>query len=306
VTKGRERVIADLAARQRGVVTRAQLLEIGLTRDAIDNWVKSARLHSLYRAVYLLGHARPMEGARELAAVLASGPDAVLSHGSAARMWRLLSVEAADVDVTVPGRDCRSRPGIRMHRVAALDRRDVRKLGGIPITTPARTILDLAAAVSSRELERALSEAQARRLAPRNQLLPLLARCSGRPGARALRALIEEGSAAALTRSEAEERLLALIRAAELPAPEVNTRIGRHEVDFLWRDHGLIVEVDGFRFHSSRSAFERDRLRDAELGGMGYRVMRITWRQIVDGPEALIARITKALAAGEHPRRRPR
>jgi very-short-patch-repair endonuclease len=303
VTKGRERVIADLAARQRGVVTRAQLLEIGLTRDAIDNWVKSARLHSLYRAVYLLGHARPMEGARELAAVLASGPDAVLSHGSAARMWRLLSVEAADVDVTVPGRDCRSRPGIRMHRVAALDRRDVRKLGGIPITTPARTILDLAAAVSSRELERALSEAQARRLAPSNQLLPLLARCSGRPGARALRALIEEGSAAALTRSEAEERLLALIRVARLPAPETNVRVGRYEVDFLWRDRGLVVEVDGFKYHSSRAAFERDRVRDAELGALGFRVIRVTWRQIVDGPEELIARLGAALAAPARSRR---
>ena len=193
-----------------------------------------------------------------------------------------------------------------MHRVATLDPRDVRTLGGIPVTSPPRTIVDLSGAVPPRELERALAEAHTRRLAPRNQLLPLLARCSGRRGARALRSLIDDDAAPALTRSEAEERLLALIREAELPAPEANVRIGRHEVDFLWRDHGLVVEVDGFRFHSSRSAFERDRLRDAELGGMGYRVMRITWRQIVDGPEALIARITKALAAGEHARSRPR
>ena len=102
----------------------------------------------------------------------------------------------------------------------------------------------------------------------------------------------------ALTRSEAEERLLTLIRSAELPAPETNIRIGRHEVDLVWRDQRLIVEVDGFRFHSSRSAFERDRRRDAELGTLGFRVMRVTWRQIVDEPQALIARLATALAVG--------
>jgi very-short-patch-repair endonuclease len=305
-SEARGRAIARLAARQRGVITRAQLLEAGLTRNAIDNWLKSARLHSLYRGVYLLGHAHSIEGARELGAVLACGPGAVLSHRSAAALWRLLPDAGDDVDITVVGHNCGLKPGIRLHRVAALDRSDVRRLGGIPVTSPARTILDLSAVVAPRELERAFAEVHARRLAHRNQLLPLLARCSGRRGARALRTLIDDDAAPALTRSEAEERLLALIRAAELPAPEANVRIGRHEVDFLWRDHGLVVEVDGFRFHSSRSAFERDRLRDAELGGMGYRVMRITWRQIVDGPEALIARITKALAAGEHPRSRPR
>jgi very-short-patch-repair endonuclease len=305
-SSARGRAIAKLAARQRGVISRAQLLETGLTRDAIDNWLKSARLHPLYRGVYLLGHPRSIEGARELAAVLACGPGSVLSHRSAATLWRLLPDPGGDVDITLAGRHCGAKQGIRIHRLAALDPRDVRTLGGIPVTSPPRTILDLSAVVPPRELERALAEAHTRRLARRNQLLPLLARCSGRRGARALRTLIDDDAAPALTRSEAEERLLALIRAAELPAPEANVRIGRHEVDFLWPDHGLVVEVDGFRFHSSRSAFERDRLRDAELGGMGYRVMRITWRQIVDGPEALIARISKALAAGEHPRSRPR
>jgi very-short-patch-repair endonuclease len=112
-------------------------------------------------------------------------------------------------------------------------------------------------------------------------------------------ALLDRDAKPALTRSEAEERLLALIRSAELPEPELNVRIGRHEVDFLWRDRGLVVEVDGFRYHSSRDAFERDRLRDAELGAQGFTVMRITWRQIVGSPEAVVARIAMALGAGE-------
>jgi very-short-patch-repair endonuclease len=294
VNKPRDRRIAALAARQRGLLTRKQLLEIGLTPEAIDHWLRSARLHRLYRGVYLLGHAGVTEGARELGAVLACGTGAVVSHRSAAGLWRLLAA-TGDVEVTVAGRDCRSRPGIRVHRVSALDPRDIRKLGGTPITSPARTILDLAAVVRPRELEQALAEAYARRLARRSELVSLLARRLSRPGTRALRALLDDGTPA-LTRSQAEERLLALIRAAELPAPETNIRIRRHEVDFLWREQRLVVEVDGFAFHSSRSAFERDRRRDAELGTLGFRVMRVTWRQIVNGPEALIARLAKALA----------
>jgi very-short-patch-repair endonuclease len=291
----RERAIAALAGRQRGLVTRDQLYELGLTRDAIDNRVKSARLHAIHRGVYLVGHAVPVEGARELAAALSCGPGAVVSHRSAAGLWRLLSEPTGDPDVTVPGRDCRRERGIRVHLVAALDRRDVRTVRGIPVTTPARTLLDLAAAASLRQLERALAEAEARRLTRRNELLSLLARVGARPGASVLRALVEANTAPSLTRSEAEERFWALIKAAELPTPETNVRVGPYEVDFLWRDHGLIVEVDGFRFHSSRTSFERDRRRDAELVSRGYRVIRVTWRQIVDRPEALAARIATAL-----------
>ena len=292
-----ERAIAELAAKQRGVITRAQLIELGLTRTTIDNWVKHSRLHPLYRGVYLLGHAGVTEGARELGAVLACGRGAVISHRSAAWLWRLLPAAKGDVEVTVAGRDCRSRPGIRVHRVRDLDRRDIRKLGRIPITSPARTILDLAAVVGPRELEQALAEAYARRLARRSELVSLLARRPSRPGTRALRALLDDGTPA-LTRSQAEDRLLALIRAAELPQPEVNVRIGRHEVDFMWRDQRLVVEVDGFAFHSSRAAFERDRRRDSELSSQGFRVTRVTWRQIVDEPVALVARLATALMVG--------
>jgi very-short-patch-repair endonuclease len=202
-----------------------------------------------------------------------------------------------DVDVTVPARDPGKKPGIRVHRTRALDRRDVRTCDGVPITTPARTLLDLAGEASARELERALAEAHVRRLTSHRDLLSLLARHGRRPGSPEIRRFVEGDRGAQLTRSQAEERFLALMRAAQLPMPDVNVRIGPIEVDFLWREERLVVEVDGFRFHASRAAFERDRLRDAELQASGFRVMRVTWRQLTRTREATLARIASALAA---------
>jgi very-short-patch-repair endonuclease len=295
-TAARERAIADLASRQRGLVTRTQLLQAGLTRAAVDNRVKSGRLQPLYRGVYLLGHAHLSDGARELGAVLACGPNAFVSHRSAAGLWHLYPAQSTEVDITVVGRNPGSKRGIRVHRAPALGRSEIRRLGGIPLTSPARTILDLAGSVASRELERAYAEAETRRLVRRNELLALLARYPHRPGAAGLRSLIEGDARPALTRSEAEERLLALIRSAELPAPELNARVAGIEVDFLWRDRRLVVEVDGFAFHSHRAAFERDRERDAALAALGYRIVRVTWRQIVHRPATVLARIAAALA----------
>lgn len=288
--------IAKLAARQRGVVTRGQLLKLGLGRNAIGGRLRSGRLHRLYRGVYLVGHAAPMPGARELGAVLACGTGAVLSHRSAAVLWHLLPSLPRDITVTVAGRDCRGPDGIKVHRVTALSRRQIRKLGPIPITSPARTLLDIAPTVPARQLEQAVAEAQSRRLVRHNDLTALLA-LGPRAGVAALRPLLDTNATPSLTRSEAEERFLGLIRDAGLPPPESNVVIENLEVDFLWRDARLIVEVDGFAFRSSRTAFERDRARDAVLAAAGYRVIRVTWRQIVNHPEALIARITAALRA---------
>jgi very-short-patch-repair endonuclease len=147
-----------------------------------------------------------------------------------------------------------------------------------------------------REVERALAEAEVRRLLRRHEVITALARAGRHRGTAALRKLLAADRAPALTRSEAEERLLALIRSAQVPLPDVNVRLGRHEVDFLWREEGLVVEADGFGFHSSRLAFERDRSRDAELQAQGWRVIRVTWRQIVHQPEVVVARIAAALA----------
>ena len=150
--------------------------------------------------------------------------------------------------------------------------------------------------MSPRELERAVADAQRRRLTTRGALVSVLARYPGRAGTRALRALLETRGAPALTRSEAEERLLTLTRKGQLPAPDVNVRVGPYEVDFLWREARLVVEVDGFAFHRDRDAFEADRRRDAELAARGFNVIRVTWRRLIDEPEAVLVRIGQALA----------
>ena len=165
-----------------------------------------------------------------------------------------------------------------------------RALGGIPLTSPTRTILDLAAARDP-FLETATARALRRNLTSRRMLHQ---RASGRPGYRFLLRFLDSGPA--LTESEAESRLLNLIRRAGLPQPESNITLGRFVVDFLWRAQRLVVEVDGFEFHSDRETFESDRVRDAELQAMAFRVLRVTWRAIVHEPEAVIARIAAALA----------
>ena len=288
-----ESPIPAIAARQWGVVTRKQLLAAGFDPASIARRIRAGRLHPIHRGVYLVGHSVPTARSREMAAVLACGQDAVLSHRDAAALHELLPHPArpVPVNVSVAERDCRRRPGIRVHRVKAWEPGEIGTLDSIPITSPARTVLDLAA-VNAAELEQVLAEAERRRLVRPSELIE---RSRGRPGRPMLRSLIEVGPS--FTRSEAERRLLRLIRSAALPSPETNARLCGYEVDFLWRDAGLAVEVDGYAFHRSRQAFERDRARDADMAVAGYTVVRITWRQLVEQPEAVVARIAGALAS---------
>jgi very-short-patch-repair endonuclease len=232
-----------------------------------------------------------------MAACLACGASAVVSHRSAAALWQLVrqASPSTPVDVSIPVDSRRVRPGIRVRRVPTLTSDEVTELDGIPITTPARTLYDLGNSVGARELERALAEAFAQRLVRPTHLQRLLSRFEGRRGSRALRTLLEDGEPV-LTRSEAEERFLALIRKAQLDSPAVNAEIAGYEVDFLWRAERLVVEIDGFAFHSSPGAFEGDRRRDAVLAAAGLRVMRVTWRHLLDEPEAVLARLAKVLA----------
>jgi Transcriptional regulator, AbiEi antitoxin len=221
-------LVNELAGRQHGVVTRAQLLRAGLSRDGIDNRVKAGWLRPVHRGVYAVGPITVTRAA-EMAAVLACGEGAVLSHHSAAALWQILPYPAGEhlVHVTVPRGRAAKRPGIHVRRVKGVQRDETTTIGGIPTTTPARTLLDVTGAVTPRHLEQALAEAERRRLANRTLLLTLLARYPARPGSRSLRALLEDGARPALTRSEAEERLLGLVRGAQLPAPDVNVRSSR-------------------------------------------------------------------------------
>jgi very-short-patch-repair endonuclease len=288
-------MIATLASMQYGVVSRAQLLAAGIGPGAIETRLRSHRLHPLHRGVYAVGHTALAPLAREMAALLACGPGAVLSHRTAAWIWRILEVAGELIEVTVP-HSSRRRPGLIVHRSQSLRPDQTRVRCGIPVTAPARTLLDLAETVSARELERAFDEAITRRLTTAAALAAAVQQGNGHRGVRALRELLARSGEPTLTRSEAEERFLALTREAGLPAPRVNVYVGSHLVDFVWHDCRLVVEVDGYRFHSSPTAFERDRRRDADLTAAGFRVLRITWRQLVNQPMAVIARLAQALA----------
>lgn len=291
-----DRVIAELAARQNGVVTRQHLLDAGLKRGAIAHRLAAGRLHRIHRGVYLVGHSVPPPLARETAALFAVGPGSALSHRSASHRLGLLPDWKGDVDVLTTGSDPGPFAGIKVHRTRQLDPKDLTRRHGLPLTAPARTLLDLSEVVPARQVERAMAEALRARLVTQAEIEALLARSPGRRGIAVLRELLAAAHGPALTRSEAEHRFLALVRAGGLPAPETNVRVAGHEVDFLWRETRCIVEVDGFAFHSTRAAFERDRLRDAELHAAGFTVTRITWRQVAQEREALLVRLARTLA----------
>jgi very-short-patch-repair endonuclease len=291
-----EEVAARLAATQHGVVTRAQLREAGVGPDVIDHRVRTGRVRRLHRGVYLVGAVAPPH-ASEMAACLACGPRAAISHRSAAILWEIVRRGRVPpiVEVAIPG-GLRQRPGIRVHRILTLRPEEVTRLHGIPITTTVRTLYDLAAVLRRRPLERAVAEAIARGLTSVGELKAMAERRAGRRGASRLGAVFDRGSPA-LTRSEAEERFLRLVRRARLDPPEVNVSVAGHEVDFYWPAERLAVEVDGFPYHASPRAFERDRRRDADLAAVGLRVVRIASGQLTREPERLLIQLGRALAA---------
>jgi hypothetical protein len=255
---GRRARLEVLIRRQHGVVTHAQLVEEGVRRGAIEHRKASGRLTVIHRGVYLVGPLAA-EGAPEMAAVLACGPDAYLSHDSAAQLRKLLPLpdSPGPAHVTVAGRNPRRRRDIHIHRAITLEPDETTVLDGIPITTVARTILDLAATLDNPELEHLVAEAYAANLTSRHQLHSLIARHPNRPGAPALRALL--AVTPARTRSKPERMLLALLRRARLPEPRANTRLRGYEVDLVWPQHRLVVEFDGHAFHANRPNRHRAR-----------------------------------------------
>jgi very-short-patch-repair endonuclease len=290
---------AAVAARQYGVVTLHQLKECGLGAGAIQLRVAAGRLQRLWRGVYAFGHSELRPEGRLLGAVLACGPGAVLSHRSAANRWGILATARAKIDVTVATRAGRpKRPGIDLHCVRRLDGADVTALDGIPITTVARTLVDLCAVVPNRMIERALEQSYVLQLITPNAIEATLDRAAGRKTAALRKLLARETSQPTLTRSELEEAFLALCRRGGLPDPEVNVQLHGYEVDFLWRKQRRVVEVDGYAFHSVRGAFERDRRKDVDLELAGFPVTRFTHDQVVREPEDTLRR-TQRLVNGQ-------
>jgi hypothetical protein len=291
-----ERRVADLAAEQHGVVARRQLLALGFSRKAIDRRVQCGRWHGIYRGVYAVGHRNLTGHGRWMAAVLASGPSALLSHRSAAALWNLLPTSKTLVDVTSIRPNTAGRSGIAIHRVKAIHPDDRALREGIPVTSIARTLLDLSAVAQRRQLERAVEQAEFLGLFDLRAIESLQTRTHRRAGWRQLRATLRIYREPAPTRSELERRFLDLCRDAALPPPAVNAFVAGLEVDFVWHDDRLVVELDGHAFHRTRAAFERDRVRDASLLVAGYRVLRVTHRRLEAEPAAVIAEARALLA----------
>jgi very-short-patch-repair endonuclease len=259
--------IARIAERQHGVLNIEQLRSVGLTDDAVKGRVRTGRLYRIHQGVYTPGHARLSHEGRWLAAVLACG--GALSHRSAAALWRLLPPRSGPIDVSVAGDGGRNRrKGIRVHRSRTLRPGDITGRLGIAVTTPARTIMDLRNAAKAHR-SNAISAPELRQAVRQAGVLGLQ---------------IEAAEEADRTRSELEHLFLQLCKRHGLPMPEVNVWIESLLVDFLWRNRSLIVETDGYRFHSDRAAFEDDRRRDLKLKARGYEVLRLSYRQVVEEP----------------------
>jgi very-short-patch-repair endonuclease len=277
----RDERLAALAARQHGVVTTAQLEELGISLDAALKRTWRGHLHRVHRGVYAVGHPRLSMHGTWMAAVLAIGAGAVLSHRSAAELWGLLPFAAGVSQVTIPADTGRAkRRGIRIHRSRTLTPADRTRRLSIPVTTPTRTLLDLARVTGQQELARARRQAEFLGLALDAGRLDSAGR-----------------SHHDRTRTALEQRFLRLCRRHRLPSPEVNARVGRYEADFLWREQRLIVETDGWDAHRGRIAFEQDRRRATALALDGYEVMRVTWRQVQEEPGTVAAAVRARLRA---------
>jgi len=289
-----EAVVARIARSQQGIVSASQLAAAGFGPNATGRRVAGGWLVRRHAGVYQLGvHCGPLGD--EMAALMACGAGSVLGHWASMAVFDVRGREGRPVDVLVPRDFAGQLDGVRRHVTRWLAPGDVVERHGMPVTVPARTLLDLAARISQRELERLVEDTQVRRLTSVGELQAMVERGAGRRGVRKLRAIVEELDEPLFTRSEAERLLLATVRAANLPLPRTNVRVAGLEVDALWPEQRLVVEVDGFAVHGTRVAFERDRRRDARLLLAGYRVIRLTWRQLTRERSSVVGLLRSAL-----------
>jgi very-short-patch-repair endonuclease len=288
-------VCARLASRQHGVIHRGQLIQAGVSPMVVRRLVNTGALHRLHRGVYAVGHLALPPFAAEQAALLACGQPSLVAGRSALRLWGITQVRPPEIHVLAVGHHCRQKAGIRVHLVDSLDRRDRRTRHGLLVTSPSRTLVDVAGTISAIDLDELIAESRALRLVRPGELEAALARAGRTVGAARMRRFLASEGEPGITRSKAERILRRLLREARLSGPETNVRVVGHEVDFLWRNEKLVVEFDGYRFHGHRRAFERDRRKDVELVNAGYQVLRFTWRQLTEEPLVVIAAIARAL-----------
>jgi very-short-patch-repair endonuclease len=281
-------------------VTRRQLAAIGVRGSSVERRVESGRLVRLYRGVFAVGHVQRTQETRWIAAVMACGQGAALSHLDAAALWRIYESRGPSIHVTTTKRSSRTLPGITVHRARRLDPADVTKKDGIPVTTVARTLVDLTDVLSSDRLLRAIREAEYLKLLDTDSLTAAVQRANGRKRLTELTKAIERHNPGQIVREELEHRFLELVHAAGLPEPKTNvkvkTRRRTYVVDCLWPDQGVAVELDGRAAHARAAAFEQDRARDAALTATGLRPLRFTWHRVTEEPGDVVAELKATLS----------
>ena len=290
--------ITALAIRQHGVFATWQLPSIRVSARPLLPRVRDGRLRCLHRGVYAIGPYVSERG-RWMAAALAVGPRGLLSHRAGGSLWDLIASKAGRIDVTVPRGSPRPRPGLRVHTARGLLRRDVAAIDGIPVTSLARTLLDLASVLSEVELRRAYERAERLEILDVTSIRELLARASGHRGVGRLAALLDyDPAAAAQAESELERLFLDLLRAHGIPAPQVNVLVDGYLVDAFWPEANLVVELDGYEFHNDRETFERDRRKVAQLRRAGREVVSFTFAQVTREPTWVIETVLELLERG--------
>jgi very-short-patch-repair endonuclease len=292
--------LAELAERQHGVVCRRQLSALGFSSQAIKTLVSRKRLHRLHRSVYAVGHTRLKAQGRWMAAVLACGPGAVLSHRDAAALHDLRPVGSGKIDVTAPSRH--RLPGIRAHYFRILHAQDTTTVDGIPVTSLARTYLDLAEIISHARLIDMLEDGERQSKLDVSAIDATIARNPGRHGIEPLQAAMAElTDAPPMLQSRLERAFRHIARAHDLPMPQFNGYAEGLLVDMVWREHRLVVEVDGRKWHIGKRAFAEDRRRDRTLVRAGWRVVRFTEDQVEQDPAGVAAELSELLRDGPWP-----
>jgi very-short-patch-repair endonuclease len=285
----------DLARNQHGVISSDQLQEIGYTRQAIYHRIRTGRLHPLHRGVYAVGRPHVTDHGRWMAAVIACGAGSMLSHSSAAALWRIGPEQRNLVELSLPSLSRRCRPGLQIHQRPSLQDRDMTAEFGIPVTTPVQTLLDMTPRLDRRGIERMVNEADKYDLVHPPQLRRALDARPGAAGVARLRRILDRRTFR-LTKEELERRFLPLARKAGLPVPLTGRIVSEFEVDFYWPDLGLVVETDGLRYHRTPAEQARDRLRDQAHTAAGLTQLRFTHEQVRYEPEHVLA-VLRATAA---------